>query len=760
MPRVPLTACRPEPIASYLTGLAVLRLVAEQLDRNATGHWHGDVFVVTSTLDADGLVEFLSLRYQPTPLVAPWNNGSGFGAGDKEKSRTAYDAVMAIASTTMERLLPYRQTIAAAQRIVESQLWLSAVEKRTRVALCRNELPDDVLPWLDAAVVLTDDIAFPPLLGSGGNIGRFDLSSNFMQRLAEVFGLTARNKKQTPVDQLLRAALFESTDVVLDAQGTSQYDGGATQQDLGNPWSFVLLLEGALVFASAAARRMNGGPAALATPFTVAQTAAGHGTAADEKGRGELWTPLWDKPATYAEVSRMISEGRVSVAGRQARNGLDAARAISALGVDRGITAFARHAFLERNGQANVIVPLGRIDVRQRAGVSLLGILDQWTNRVRRETNPPGSIPPLLRRMDATQFALASDEGAGPNRAAARLQELLFIAAQLESAVLRSRTLSGIGPIRRVTAREWLKELDDGSHEFAVAAALASLRERSTGDGVLRGLFEDLSSGLAKSPPVNGLGVRPLIAVLADAHATLAIKHPPRPAKAALSEGSAADRSDGPLRWLGGLTARPASLVAASAFAAGHLDDDRIARLLKALLLLDWRTTTDRPAADNANATSLPLFALLAPCFHHRDVDLSRRIKSTTPTSQIAADDSSDAAGRLPLADPSWPRLLRAGRGWDVVAAAVRAYRIAGQEPLIATGAALDGSHTDTARLAAALLIPLSDGGIVECIHRVTPDPDWWARQGQSPDDSEAAADRSTELPTHSVEESEITAHA
>ena len=48
--------------------------------------------------------------------------------------------------------------------------------------LCRNNLPDSLLPWLDAVFILTSDSRkFPPLLGTGGNEGSGSYVSTFAQ---------------------------------------------------------------------------------------------------------------------------------------------------------------------------------------------------------------------------------------------------------------------------------------------------------------------------------------------------------------------------------------------------------------------------------------------------------------------------------------------------------------------------------------------------------------------------------------------------
>ena len=80
---IPLPGCTPTPLASYLKALAVLRLVAEAAaedggDPDATGFWRDDVFVLRTRLTREQLCDFFLERYRPTPLIAPWNGGSGF----------------------------------------------------------------------------------------------------------------------------------------------------------------------------------------------------------------------------------------------------------------------------------------------------------------------------------------------------------------------------------------------------------------------------------------------------------------------------------------------------------------------------------------------------------------------------------------------------------------------------------------------------------------------------------------------------------
>lgn len=705
MHEVPLPGCRPTPLGHYLRALAVLRLVAEQVSPAAEAWWEADQLVLRSPLDADGLVGFLADEYQPTPLLAPWNGGSGFGPKDATSSTTAVAAVAAVEASDAPRLERYRAAIAAVRRLVARPGWHD-LGKEQQVALCRNVLPDAAVPWLDASVVLTGQgrVAFPFLLGTGGNDGRFDFSSNFLQRVGEVTGLTPRPRGAAPARELARAVLFDDPTVRLDKLPIGQFDPGSAggvasspfgaAESLANPWDLVLVLEGALVFASAAARRLSSGRTVVAAPFMVGASVAGHPSASGENSRGELWAPLWHRPATFAEVGRLISEGRIELGRRQARSGLDVVRAVASFGVDRGIDEVVRHAFLERNGLATFAVPVGRIQVRERAGARLLEGLDAWAARARTAKNAPGALGPLVRALDEAQFAVATRTSTSQ-----ALQDVLSAAAEVEHLVLRSRSLAPLGRLRGLDADAWLPALDDGSPELRLAAALASMRPaggaRPRGDGVLRGLFVDLS-GRGRPPEVDGIAARPLADILAEAHARLAILHPPAPP---------GGRGSGqPPRWLGGLGGIPAPLGHVLALLGGHLDDERLRRLLRACLLLEW---PDRPRrlpapaiGDEVPGLVPPSFALLAPAFHRRSLE-----------------------GFLepPTAAPSWPRQLLAGRARQVVGDSMRRLRVAGRVLLVADARALV-LGVDAHRLGAATLVALDDHTVKGLLARVTRD--------------------------------------
>ncbi len=71
MPTINLNGCAPIPLAHYLKGLGILRLVAEQADANVRGLWLNDHLLLNSTANEAAVVEFLACNYQPTAVLAP-----------------------------------------------------------------------------------------------------------------------------------------------------------------------------------------------------------------------------------------------------------------------------------------------------------------------------------------------------------------------------------------------------------------------------------------------------------------------------------------------------------------------------------------------------------------------------------------------------------------------------------------------------------------------------------------------------------------
>jgi CRISPR-associated protein Csx17 len=530
---VKLTGCRPEPLASYLKALGVLRLVAEQKDTNAAGYWCGEHFVLRSSLDADALVAFFENEWRPTPVIAPWNGGSGFtGADDSEEDddgnndeeiealdvdadspvtwirqstdqRLAAvravvemiytwpdlpptDLVLSVAlaearekladesfargkkgkelSTIIAKIGPFEdeynerlvsevpKAAGAAKLLTKIRGWRRAAAKSGFIERTRSIMSDDVVVWMDSVVAPAQDlgkVVFSSLLGSGANDGRLDFTKTTFVRLKHAFASSG----------LAQAALYDVT-AVSPSKGSlgmfapSRADSAAAT----NPWDWLLALEGSLMFAGASTKRLGtsehqGG----SFPFQVARMNTAS-LAAGEDGRDELWLPFWTKPATHRETQRLFAEGRARVGEREAVTGLDFARAVSTLGVSRGIDGFVRVAMTARNGKAHYATNEGRFDVRDIPQVRLLDEVDSWFSRLRRaaqDKRVPARVARATRALENAFFAVTRNFD---------ISEALLALGDVERALgeaLAFAKKAGLQPITQRLSEGWSALVDD-----------------------------------------------------------------------------------------------------------------------------------------------------------------------------------------------------------------------------------------------------------------------------------------------------------
>jgi CRISPR-associated protein Csx17 len=587
--------------------------------------------------------------------------------------------------------------------------------KLTLLRACRAELPDEVVPWLDACYVLTgEDRAFPPLLGTGGNEGSGSYVSGFAQQV-----VTCVIEREH--DRALAAALFgvARPDTGSDqtpgqfaplatggVNATSGFEGGGVL----NPWDFPLCLEGTLLFAAAATKRLDASsPGALAYPFTVKAVGAGAGTVAlgdEANARAETWFPLWDRPASLAELATVFAEGRVQVSGRTARDALDFARAVSSLGMQRGITSFQRYGYLQRFGRNVIAVPIERVEVRRNQRGDLVDELDEWLTQFRRlarqrEPAPPARLRSLVSRLEDALFDLTRTDHPS------RVQGVLVRLGEAQAYLARSRGARESVPPVPLLGAAWVREADDGSAEFRIAAALAGLH------GTMQG-----EAGRARATLPMAIHFAPIDehrrwldgaghdatwgpGSLIDNLRALAARR--------LLAASGMNLSDTP--WLA--FAR-APLGAVAAWLEGEVDDVRVGELLQGLVLA--RIPAQLPHASIADAPVPPAYAVLKPMFaSHAQLARARLLVESGRMRDGRADagPTRDAASVI--------RLLAANREAEAVALGVRRLRAKATPAL--TSLERTG-HPDGRLLLAALLVPLSDDDLRCVVRRVTAAPD------------------------------------
>ena len=400
----------------------------------------------------------------------------------------------AISALTAHPALPPSKT--EAKRIKDSsayKLLLAAADRqfkelKTSLILgCSLVFRGSERIWMDAAMVLDemDEARFPALLGTGGNDGRLDFTNNLMQRLSDLFDMDSECAAPTPrAREWLSGVLWgRATEGSLSGVPVGQYlpvsaggansTTGADGNSLVNPWDFILMMEGTTLFSSASTKRMN--PAAqnqASAPFSLRSHSAGGGTISEseENARGEQWMPLWDRYLTVAELKNILAEGRAQIGKVSVSRPVDMARAISRLGVAKGITAFQRYGYLERNGQANFAVPLGRIAVTARPRARLIDEIASWLDRLHRlarAKEAPSRLAHAERGLSDAVFAALTHEDSP-----VQWQAILRAAVDVEQ-LQSTGTAIKAGPIPKLST-EWLMACNDGSAEFRLAMSLGS----------------------------------------------------------------------------------------------------------------------------------------------------------------------------------------------------------------------------------------------------------------------------------------------
>ena len=770
--RLTLDGCAPTPLASYLKALGVLRLLSsgasnvtgEPADPGVRGWWEGERFYLRTRLGRDGVTEFFLHQYAPSPVIAPWNGGSGFYAKDNRDGFAPLSA-----ETVATRFKPFSAAIRVALDTLadlEMTTRPAGAEKADLVALLRSRLADSALPWVDAALVLSGGrLSFPQLLGTGGNDGRLDFTNNLMRRLVsprKAPGIFDASSGKPRGDALakLEHALWGTLVHDLRKGAVGQFapgDAGGPNATTGyegspaaNSWDYVFMLEGAATFASAATRRHQSNAIARASfPFTVGVSGAGWGgiEAADESdARAEFWAPLWTRPTRFPEIVALFGEGRAVTNGRTARDGLDFARSLAALGVSRGFSEFQRYGFFKRAGNNHYAAALGRRGTAPSPSTELLADLDSggWLARVRRVAR--GNKQPVALRRELKALEDSLFDLLGPRPSPDSVAVTLVSVGRLASWLSTSPSAREAIPPPPLLSRAWLRRADDGTPEFRVAAALAGLGIQSAPS--TPGSHQENAATGAPEPPMaahlapltkgaregfeaptffNGRRLRKHRGWAEGSCPTVVWGHGGLVAnmiavlERRLVEAPIRGLTDKPL---GG--ARPARLSDVTAFLAGAFDDARCSALLVGMVWAEptWFAKAAAAAGKDVERAAVPFaYAALKPLF--------------STDAALASAGVIPSGATLPIPAGLVARLRAAGAATDgvstarAVGAAFARARSSGlpspYDPLRAGGrssaepAGRMGAGIPADRLAAALLIPVSGLGLERLLRQAYP---------------------------------------
>lgn len=549
-----MNGCAPAPLAHYLKALGILRLVSEQADPEARGWWNGDQFRLATFLSKEKLEDFFLNQYTPSPIIAPWNRGSGFydqndpslstfkstdaerAAHIKSGIESAFKLLKEISDADKkvreiknetkltkddkdlirrELRIPQNSkiklTLAQKKELKEREKSLLMAKKKhgsgenykkklafaeRRFKQCKSELIPRIRlawrgalrEWMDVAIVLSENgsPSYPSLLGTGGADGHLDFTNNFLQRLSDMFDFsTPEGKPRQNAAAWFNNAIWGTP--ITDFQhgkaigqfnpgmaGGANAGNGPSASSLLNPADFILMMEGTILFSSHVTRRSQSDrQPRTAIPFAMNAQGAGYTSASvdDESSRGEQWMPLWSHPLKLNELHHLLAEGRAQIGPITANEPLNMARAVMRLGSARGINAFQRYGYIERQGRSNLAVPIGRFAVPDRVSPHLICLddLDAWHGRLRRQARSktaPARLQMVERQLSDSLFAVTRH----PDEPA-RWQSVLIAMANVE-AVLRTGSGYRARPIPPLCP-EWVRAADDGCPEIRLALSCA-----------------------------------------------------------------------------------------------------------------------------------------------------------------------------------------------------------------------------------------------------------------------------------------------
>jgi CRISPR-associated protein Csx17 len=648
---------RPDSLGNYLVGLGLLSVLARHWP-SIRGSWHNGCFAIMENAVEQSQIEECLLCWTPDPYEHWWT--------------------------------PHQKADAKAKS--DQNIWRArSLETIAKVRL------------LDSHIVGVERNQFNRVLGRGGNIGRRNLAKAFTDAKA----LVSKSDK-TKTTGWLHATLYSEFDCPLpelNSAGTwfvyanKTFNSGQSWYREGqiSPWSFLLALEGALLLVGGVARRLSANARRYAVFPFISDGASPISESEVGLAKAEFWAPLWQHPATLAEVRTLLERGLARVGQRAAKVPHEFAIAARAAGVDAGVSDFVR--FILRQTTSSRVyeaIPGERIKVSSSHSIEaqlIEPLMHGWLDRLPfepRDSKQKGQFKGLRGPAEDAIIRIAER----PNDAE-RWQRLLLVLADVQERIDHNKELR-----KRCRALPWLdpawfrKAWPASSSEIQVACAIASIGA-GTDVPILCNIYGvELNKGtptfLGEQRPQrvvwhNGDVVRLLVDILerrlVDTDATAALP---------LTAHSFC-RSD-----------------QVSAFLDGALDVDEIKRWIPPLALIDWSKW--QPSLHPVQQSepyarydgSYLLHALFRPLFYPDML-------------QIDGNELFPAHLRpRPVIVRRLLNLIRQGEGEEAIQLARSRYLAAGY----ATVFPPCHLRADYERLAASLLIPMRRSAIVTGLSR------------------------------------------
>lgn len=362
------------------------------------------------------------------------------------------------------------------------------------------------------------------------------------------------------------------------------------------PLDYLLAVEGALAMRGATSKTLSARARSRAAfPFVFEGTE----TMTDEQGKSlrlasSFWLPIWTRPTTFRELQSFVLDCQARLPSKDCRFSSDFARAIRSQGVDAGFFAFQEFQFKLKGANVPWTTAGRFVRCSDTATANLLnellapvdasGFLNQFefhSGREQKKDLHPWRAPIL----DAIEIAAAEPD-------APKILDVLCRLATLNAHLARSKALRKDVGAARVTfvpplrCDDWsvvLRDLETDP-EFEIARALASIRGHEKQPD---GSYSEVESFLGSLLPLR------------RSQRDWFLPDPPSPQAVWSGADLARDLasilarrvldSSGDVRpaVIGTCAARLATVLR---FLREELDDRRIASLVEALSLIEWRS--------------------------------------------------------------------------------------------------------------------------------------------------------------------------
>jgi len=432
MPVLQLKGCHYEPLGDYLKALGIFRLIAEQLDPTARCWWKDGIFHLWLNGDAyyplDGctckipsdqaseaerqawLQEWFLNSVEISPFLLPWQSRSGFFSQKGEAAKLICKdthQLQKLAQTMVDLSHVYEQPVQAARQWFEKDRDEGNTQKNDLIRLIRNLVRNpSMIQFCDALATFrknpkqADNPTWQPFMGKAGAAESSGHSGTaWLKALEKCFQSPGSKSKEAS-----SSSLFDNNFPILEDEFSLGIFWPVGKDDpnlaqnlkggrLGNPWNVVFLFEALPFLAGSLSRKISAKKAVPTFPFFTTATLGGHpslSTDDDREGaspcKGELWMPIWNRPASPADLETLFSEGRIGTHGTKLNRGRDFVSALSRFGARKGIASFSRFGVFDRSGSGTqttrIAAYLGYYVAKFNAEFSLLQSLDDFGSSV------------------------------------------------------------------------------------------------------------------------------------------------------------------------------------------------------------------------------------------------------------------------------------------------------------------------------------------------------------------------------------------